>query len=98
MNSQDVCCWITSPTNCGSLLVSTGSVKTLHLFEARYLALLEEVLSSPKSNKLFGHVVVEQPGDPVGSKASAFPGAYVGENFVFLMGTLVRVSGFSRGS
>eukprot|EP00878_Enallax_costatus_P018823 GHUV01019838.1.p1 GENE.GHUV01019838.1~~GHUV01019838.1.p1 ORF type:complete len:394 (+),score=135.34 GHUV01019838.1:375-1556(+) len=68
-----------------------GSVKTLHLFEARYLSLLDEVLSNPQNNKFFGHVVVEQPGDPVGSKASAFPGAYVGDTFVFLMGTLVRV-------
>eukprot|EP00879_Flechtneria_rotunda_P028469 GHRR01030585.1.p1 GENE.GHRR01030585.1~~GHRR01030585.1.p1 ORF type:complete len:179 (+),score=29.43 GHRR01030585.1:478-1014(+) len=68
-----------------------GAVKTLHLFEARYLAMLEEVLSSPNSNKLFAHVVVEQPGNPVGSKAATFPGAYIGEMFIFLMGTLVRV-------
>ncbi|WIA22334.1 hypothetical protein OEZ85_004648 [Tetradesmus obliquus] len=68
-----------------------GSVKTLHLYEARYLAMLEEVLSNPGRNKFIGHVVVEQLGDPVGSRASAFPHAFVGDNFVMLMGTLCRV-------
>ncbi|GJP47024.1 hypothetical protein CLOM_g6256 [Closterium sp. NIES-68] len=34
-----------------------GSSKTLHLYEARYLALLEEVLS--RSHGLLGHVVLE---------------------------------------
>ncbi|KAF8057649.1 hypothetical protein HT031_005998 [Scenedesmus sp. PABB004] len=68
-----------------------GSVKSLHLYEARYLALLDEVLASPGPNKLLGHVVVEQRGDAVGSKAAAFPGAFVGQNLVLLMGVLVRV-------
>eukprot|EP00775_Hariotina_reticulata_P002015 gene2015-2337_t len=70
-----------------------GSVKTLHLYEARYLSLLDEVLSNPSSNKLFVHTVVEQlgSGDPVGSKAAGFPGAYVGERLVLLMATMVRV-------
>ncbi|KAF6262441.1 hypothetical protein COO60DRAFT_627274 [Scenedesmus sp. NREL 46B-D3] len=68
-----------------------GSVKTLHLYEARYLAMLEEVLSNPGRNKFIGHVVVEQLGDPVGSRAAAFPHAFVGDNFIMLMGTLCRV-------
>jgi hypothetical protein len=71
---------------------AAGSVKTLHLYEARYLAMLEEVLSNPGRNKFIGHVVIEQLGDPVGSRASAFPHSFVGENFVMLMGTLCRVS------
>lgn len=69
-----------------------GSVKTLHLFEARYLSLLDTVLAQPGSNKVFGHVVVEQQGDAFGDTAAAFPGAYRGDGFVFLMATLVRVS------
>jgi hypothetical protein len=71
---------------------AAGSVKTLHLYEARYLAMLEEVLSNPGRNKFIGHVVIEQLGDPVGSRASSFPHSFVGENFVMLMGTLCRVS------
>lgn len=74
------------------LCTVAGSVKTLHLYEPRYIALLDEVLCRPGSNRLMGHVVVEQLGDAVGSRASAFPHAYVGENFVMLMGTLCRVS------
>lgn len=77
---------------CPPAAVFTGSVKTLHLYEARYLSMLEEVLSNPARNKFIGHVVVEQLGDPVGSRASAFPHAFVGDNFVMLMGTLCRVS------
>jgi hypothetical protein len=76
--------------------MTTGSVKTLHLYEARYLAMLEEVLSNPGRNKFIGHVVIEQLGDPVGSRASAFPHAFVGDNFVMLMGTLCRVSWLSQ--
>lgn len=68
-----------------------GSVKTLHLFEARYISLLDEVLGQPGSNKLFAHVVVEQQGDTFGETAAAFPGAYQGDGYVFVMATLVRV-------
>lgn len=70
----------------------TGSVKSLHLFEARYLALLDDVLASPGSNKCFGFVVVEQAGDPFGDAASSFPGAYASDGYVMTMATLVRVS------
>lgn len=70
----------------------SGSVKTLHLFEARYLSLLDTVLAQPNANKVFGHVIVEQQGDAFGDQAAAFPGAYKGEGFVFVMATLVRVS------
>jgi hypothetical protein len=72
--------------------LSSGSIKTLHLFEARYLAMLDSVLAQPGANKVFAHVVVEQQGDAFGDTAAAFPGAYKGEGFVFLMATLVRVS------
>lgn len=54
--------------------------------------MVSDILDSPQRNKFIGHVVVEQPGNPVGSKAATFPGAFVGDNLVFLMGTLVRVS------
>lgn len=68
-----------------------GSVKALHLFEARYLALLDAVLAAPGPNKLLGFVVVEQPGEPFGETAAGFPGAYAGDTYVLTMATLVRV-------
>jgi hypothetical protein len=54
--------------------------------------MLDTVLAQPGANKVFAHVVVEQQGDAFGDTAAAFPGAYKGEGFVFLMATLVRVS------
>lgn len=70
-----------------------GSVKTLHLFEARYISLLEEVLASGRANKLFVHAVVEQQGGgPIEAKAAGFPGACAVGGVVLLMGCLVRVS------
>lgn len=57
------------------------------------------MLAQPSSNKLFGHVVVEQQGDAFGEAAATFPGAYKGDGFVFLLATVVRVSqGFSKQS
>lgn len=50
------------------------------------------MLAQPSSNKLFGHVVVEQQGDAFGEAAATFPGAYKGDGFVFLLATVVRVS------
>lgn len=49
------------------------------------------MLAQPGSNKLFAHVVVEQQGDTFGDTAAAFPGAYQGDGYVFVMATLVRV-------
>jgi hypothetical protein len=84
------------PSLCGCQN-ATGSVKSLHLFEARYLSLLDSVLAQPSSNKLFGHVVVEQQGDAFGDAAATFPGAYKGDGFVFLLATVVRVSHGGEG-
>jgi hypothetical protein len=60
--------------------------KPLHLYEARYLEMLEEVLASP--HRLFAHVVVEQP---VTVDAARRPGALVTEDYVMCMATLVKV-------
>ncbi len=54
--------------------------------------MLDSVLAQPGANKVFAHVIVEQQGDAFGETAAAFPGAYKGDGFVFLMATLVRVS------
>lgn len=75
-----------------SLSLSAGSVKTLHLFEARYLSLLDDVLAQPGSNKVFAHVVIEQQGDTFGDTAAAFIGALNVDGYVFVMASLVRVS------
>lgn len=70
---------------------SPGSVKSLHLFEARYLSLLDSVLAQPGPNKVCVHAVVESPGDAFGESAAGFPGAYAGDDVVLCLATLVRV-------
>jgi hypothetical protein len=81
-----------TPTHPPTHPPTPGAVKTLHLYEAKYLALLEEVLAS--DTKLFAHVVVELSQRPRGTSAATFPGAFVGENFVLLMATVVKVGGW----
>lgn len=71
-----------SPTE----VMTPGMTKALHLYEPRYLELLEEVLAS--GHRLFAHVVVEQP---VTLASARRPGAYVTGDFAMCMATLVKV-------
>lgn len=67
-----------------------GSMKQLHLYEARYLSLLETVLSSP--HKLFGHVVVQQSMQPARLHSAQTPGAYIGDNYVLCYAGIAKVT------
>lgn len=70
-------------------VLTPGGTKVLHLYEARYLALLERALKS--DDKIFAHVAAEQPVDPGSSSAARLPGALVGSNYVLALGTLVQI-------
>ena len=71
-------------------VMTPGMTKALHLYEPRYLEMLEEVLAS--GHRLMAHVVVEQP---LTVAAARRPGAYVpaSRDFVMCMATLVKVGG-----
>ncbi|CAI7740690.1 unnamed protein product [Closterium sp. NIES-54] len=75
-----------------------GSSKTLHLYEARYLALLEEVLS--RSRGLLGHVVLEpmrsEDGQGMTFVASYGCLSYVESVRKLQVGALVAVRGVGR--
>ncbi|CAI5473245.1 unnamed protein product [Closterium sp. Yama58-4] len=75
-----------------------GSSKTLHLYEARYLALLEEVLT--RSNGLLGHVVLEpmrsEDGQGMTFVASYGCLSYVESVRKLQVGALVAVRGVGR--
>jgi hypothetical protein len=64
----------------------SGMTKQLHLFEPRYMEMLEEVLAS--GHRLFTHAVVEQPATAASARR---PGAYATGDFVMCMATLVKV-------
>ncbi|CAI5957914.1 unnamed protein product [Closterium sp. NIES-64] len=75
-----------------------GSSKTLHLYEARYLALLEEVLT--RSSGLLGHVVLEpmrsEDGQGMTFVASYGCLSYVESVRKLQVGALVAVRGVGR--
>ncbi|KAI8472564.1 MAG: hypothetical protein J3K34DRAFT_205940 [Monoraphidium minutum] len=66
-----------------------GGTKILHLYEARYLSLLERALKADPP--VFCHVAVEQPIDPGSSTTARLPGALVGGDFALALATLVQV-------
>lgn len=66
-------------------VLTPGGTKLLHLYEERYKRLMEDVM---QQGKLFVHVVVTTTRE---SPAARMPGAYVGDNFVMALGTLVKV-------
>eukprot|EP00850_Spirogloea_muscicola_P015607 SM000121S26004 [mRNA] locus=s121:246748:248585:- [translate_table: standard] len=74
-----------------------ASSKTLHLYEARFLALLDEVLE--KTNNLFAHIVVEAvlAGEGQGSFVASYGCLAIVENVRRLtVGALVTVRGIGR--
>ncbi|GBF94465.1 hypothetical protein Rsub_06999 [Raphidocelis subcapitata] len=66
-----------------------GGTKVLHLYEARYLAMIEKVLKA--SSQVFVHACVEQPVDPGSNSISRLRGALTGSDFALGLGTLVQV-------
>jgi hypothetical protein len=64
---------------------SAGQVKTLHLYEARYLALLDEALA--RKPQTFCHSVIET----VIGLHSLTPGAHARGGIVFCFPCLVRI-------
>jgi hypothetical protein len=63
--------------------------KTLHLYEARYISLLENVME--RDDKMFIHTVVVSPWEQGTDRPVPTPGAFLGQDFALCYNTLVQV-------
>eukprot|EP00873_Tetraselmis_striata_P035046 jgi/Tetstr1/455310/TSEL_042145.t1 len=71
-----------------------GMAKTLHLYEARYIALLEAVME--RDDNMFVHTVVVSPWEQGTDRPVPTPGAFLGQDFALCYNTLVQVLDVQR--
>lgn len=75
-------------------IILPGMSKTLHLYEARYISLLENVME--RDDKMFIHTVVVSPWEQGTDRPVPTPGAFLGQDFALCYNTLVQVTDVER--